>query len=270
IDIDRPIILFPCRIHPQKRPFLMIEIARTMIDQGSNAAFVVVGDGPQLGELMDASAQLGLSNTIYFAGRQEDMRPFYIDAAITLICSLKEGLALTAYESLAMGTPVITSDVGGQAELIDDSVGAVIPLLQKEADSLDCRKFMPDELNLYTNAIFKLLNKGNEEYYQTICKNCRKRILEGFSTDLMIQKLEYEFKALCSKYPSTIQSFSENLKIAQELTTLYTEYELLEAYAKNVSQPMDTKTELIRIANSKWGNRIIKIAFKLKLNKLFH
>ena len=270
IDIDRPIILFPCRIHPQKRPFLMIEIARTMIDQGSNAAFVVVGDGPQLGELMDASAQLGLSNTIYFAGRQEDMRPFYIDAAITLICSLKEGLALTAYESLAMGTPVITSDVGGQAELIDDSVGTVIPLLQKEADSLDCRKFMPDELNLYTNAIFKLLNKGNEEYYQTICKNCRKRILEGFSTDLMIQKLEYEFKALCSKYPSTIQSFSENLKIAQELTTLYTEYELLEAYAKNVSQPMDTKTELIRIANSKWGNRIIKIAFKLKLNKLFH
>ena len=140
----------------------MMEIARTMIDQGSNAAFVVVGDGPQLGELMDASAQLGLSNTIYFAGRQEDMRPFYIDAAITLICSLKEGLALTAYESLAMGTPVITSDVGGQAELIDDSVGAVIPLLQKEADSLDCRKFMPEELNLYANAISKLLNKGNE------------------------------------------------------------------------------------------------------------
>ncbi|WP_303620529.1 glycosyltransferase [Hungatella hathewayi] len=270
IDTKRPIVLFPCRIHPQKRPFLMLEIAREITEQGSDAAFVVVGDGPQLGELKNAVTQLGLSNTVYFAGRQEDMRPFYSDAAITLICSLKEGLALTAYESLAMGTPVITSNVGGQAELIDDSVGVVIPLLQEEAEALDCRKFMPEELNLYTTAITKLLNKNNETYYQSICKNCRTRILARFSTDLMIRKLEYEFKMLCNKSTLSVQSTPENFKIAQELATLYTEYELLETYAKNVSQPLDTKNELIRIANSKWGNRIIKIAFKLKLNKLFH
>ncbi|MFQ9127410.1 MAG: glycosyltransferase [Butyricicoccaceae bacterium] len=48
---DRPIILFPCRIHPQKRPFLMVEIAKQIKQSIPNIAFVVVGDGPQFEEL---------------------------------------------------------------------------------------------------------------------------------------------------------------------------------------------------------------------------
>lgn len=99
-----------------------------------------------------------LQNTVIFAGRQQDMRPFYEDASLTLICSLKEGLALTAYESLAMGTPVITSDVGGQAELINETVGRVIPLHQQEDSDLDNRDFNDTEILLYENAIIELLS----------------------------------------------------------------------------------------------------------------
>ena len=127
---DRPIILFPCRIHPQKRPFLMVEIAKQIKQSIPNIAFVVVGDGPQFEELKIAIERENLTETVYLAGRQKDMRPYYKDSALTLICSLKEGLALTAYESLSMSKPVVTSDVGGQAELIDDTVGRVLPLLQ--------------------------------------------------------------------------------------------------------------------------------------------
>ena len=268
LDQSRPIVLFPCRIHPQKRPFLMVRIAEELKKRGNSAAFVVVGDGPQLGELKDTVTQLGLEKTIYFAGRQNDLRPFYIDAAVTLICSLKEGLALTAYESLAMETPVITSDVGGQSELINDSVGAVIPLLQEENNSLDNRDFVEEEVAAYVNILANLLSIKNQNHYSTLCNNCRNRILESFSTDIMIQTIEEEFELLINGPKKSVLFDQFDTKLLQELATLYTEYELLEKYAKDVTQPLDTKNELIRIANSKWGQRLIRLAFKLKLNKL--
>ncbi|MFQ9127409.1 MAG: hypothetical protein ACLR4Z_12255 [Butyricicoccaceae bacterium] len=52
-----------------------------------------------------------------------------------------------------MGKPVVTSDVGGQAELIDDTVGRVLPLLQSEADELDSRTFSQEEVRMYVKAI---------------------------------------------------------------------------------------------------------------------
>ena len=50
----------------------------------------------------------------------------YTLSDMTLNCSSLEGLALTSYESLAMGVPVVSTDVGGQTELIDDTVGAIV------------------------------------------------------------------------------------------------------------------------------------------------
>lgn len=185
---DRPMILFPCRVHPQKRPFLMLEIAKEVKKKLPDIAFAVVGDGPQLEEMKSTAKQNGLSDTVYFAGRQSEMRPWYKDAALTLICSLKEGLALTAYESLAMSTPVVTSDVGGQAELINETVGRVVPLLQSEEGDLDKREFSQEEISLYVGAIIDLLK--DKESYTKVCAACRKRIEEGFSTQIMIQKLE--------------------------------------------------------------------------------
>ena len=191
---DRPIVLFPCRIHPQKRPFLMLEIAKEAKKRIPAIAFVVVGDGPQLGELKVAVEREKLQDTVYLAGRQSDMRPYYKDAALTLICSLKEGLALTAYESLSMGKPVVTSDVGGQAELIDETVGRVLPLLQSEAEELDSRDFTEEEVGQYVNAIVDVLS--DEAAYTKMCAACREKIETGFSSQLMIQKLESIFEEL--------------------------------------------------------------------------
>ena len=167
-----------------------------------------------------------------------------------------------------METPVITSDVGGQSELINDSVGAVIPLLQEENNSLDNRDFVEEEVAAYVNILANLLSIKNQNHYSTLCNNCRNRILESFSTDIMIQTIEEEFELLINGPKKSVLFDQCDTKLLQELATLYTEYELLEKYAKDVTQPLDTKNELIRIANSKWGQRLIRLAFKLKLNKL--
>ena len=272
IAVNRPIVLFPCRIHPQKRPFLMLEIAKEVKKQLPNIAFVVVGDGPQFEELKITIEREGLQETVYLAGRQKDMRPYYKDAALTLICSLKEGLALTAYESLSMSTPVITSDVGGQAELIDSTVGKVLPLLQSESEELDSREFSQEEVRQYVGAITDIL--GDRAAYEKMCVACRKKIEDGFSSQIMIQKLEKIFKELVhdqkivEERKAVSKELQKYLRVCGELPTLMSEINAYEFMYKNAYAP-DMKNELMRIANSKWGRRAIKLAFKLKLNKLF-
>ncbi|MFC4805313.1 hypothetical protein, partial [Filifactor villosus] len=56
--------------------------------------------------------------------------------------------------------------------------------------------------------------------------------------------------------------------IAEDYLTLYTEFEAMENSFR-YGFVSNEKNELMRIANSKWGRRIIKLAFKLKLNKFF-
>ena len=265
----RPMVLFPCRIHPQKRPFLMLEIAKKVRNEIPDIAFAVVGDGPQLEELKAAIERNKLQETIFLAGRQSDMLPWYKDCVLTLICSLKEGLSLTAYESLSMGKPVITSDVGGQKELIDETVGRVIPLMQDEENSLDARKFDQQEIELYVDAIKEIL--ADDARYREMCLVCRDRIVQHFSSQSMIGKLEQIFTQLTKSGYKEREQVSKDLQkyphLIEEPGILYGEVEAFEAMF--MSEESLNKSELVRLANTKWGRRAIKLMFKLNINKLF-
>lgn len=197
ISSKRPVILFPCRISPQKRPFMLLDIAEKVNDKYPDAAFVVVGDGEQLEELKGKICSRKLNDVIYCIGRSDQMPSCYRDAKITLICSLKEGLALTAYESCAMGVPVISSDVGGQKDLIDDTVGALIPIMQEEGEDYDNRKFAEEEVVKFADAVLELLN--DKQRYEACSKNCRKKVEETFSTKKMIETFEKETEELLAQ-----------------------------------------------------------------------
>lgn len=183
------IVLFPCRLHAQKRPYLMVEIAKEVVRKNKNIKFLIAGDGGELEGIKKKAEEYRLTHNIIFAGLQENMLPFYKDSDLTLICSIREGLSLTAYESCAMMTPVVTADVGGQKELIDSSVGRVIPMLQKEED-INILSYSPEEVNQYVEAILELLSPDNEKTYQRMCLACREKIEKSFGLDTMIRKME--------------------------------------------------------------------------------
>ena len=175
---DQRIVLYPCRVDFEKQPFLMLEIAsRVKAERGDAFIFVVVGDGPLLSELKKRTAERGLEEVVRFAGRRSDMPSLYRDSALTLICSLTEGLSLTAYESLSMGTPCVSSDVGGQKELVDDATGRIVKGIQ--------------DVEEYVLAILDLT--ADADAYADLQENCRKRILEGFSIHRMIDYFNEEF-----------------------------------------------------------------------------
>lgn len=183
------IVLFPCRLHSQKRPYLMLEIAKKVIKERKDIYFLVVGDGPEYATMKQQVETYKIGNRVLFAGARDNIQCFYRDSDVTLICSIKEGLSLTAYESCAMMTPVISADVGGQSDLIDHTVGKLIPCLQKEEDILQI-SYSEEEVSLYVNAILGLLALEYAEEYQKISIFCRERIMAYFGLDSMIKNME--------------------------------------------------------------------------------
>lgn len=266
IKDDCKVILFPCRIHPQKRPFMMLEIAKDVIRQKENVCFFVAGDGPQLQELKDQIRRQNLSKWFICSGEISQMEKVYRDSDVTLICSLKEGLSLTAYESCAMETPVISADVGGQGELIDDTVGRLIPLGQAETD-IDSRDYSREEIQAYSRAILEILQ--DQEQYAAMCRNCREKIISRFSDDVMIRRLEQILRdtvAQVQLQPRQTPLPDSMIGLAKNYLETYLEFE--EAVNPQ-NRGEDVTLELKRIANSRLGKLLIKLVLKLKLNKLF-
>ena len=263
---SKKLILFPCRIDPQKRPLLMVEIVKEIKKRIHNIVVLVAGSGPEKDVLVRVIKENKLENNIILVGLQKDLRPFYQDCDLTLICSLKEGLALTAYESMAMGTPVVSSDVGGQRDLIDDSVGYLIHTDQSEKE-LNTHSYSLSEIKEYANKICFLLE--NEELYKRKRDNCRVRIKRTFNQ----KQLLFDFTNRLSDFIEDISYVpSDSLQkyafyIADTLT-VYNEVEnYINSYNYNVNQSQ--KQELMRIVNSAWGKKVIQLILKLRINKLF-
>ena len=119
---------------------------------------------------------------------QSNVKPFYKVADLSVICSLVEGLTITTYESLSMGTPVVTADVGGQKELVDDTCGRVVRNIQTAKNGMYNRNYSEEEIERYVNAIEEVFS-DNE-----IKNNCREKILNGFTVNNMVKTFEKEFE----------------------------------------------------------------------------
>ncbi len=142
------IISYICRISAQKRPYLMVNIIKRLKEKRDDFLFVIAGDGPMLQEIKNKVKSLNLEDVVCFLGNITNTEDIYAISDLTLNCSIKEGVALTSYESLSMGVPVISADVGGQKELINESVGVIVPCMQDETQ-INNYNYSDEEINNY-------------------------------------------------------------------------------------------------------------------------
>jgi glycosyltransferase involved in cell wall biosynthesis len=86
----------------------------------------IVGSGPLEPDLKLRVRNRGLENRVTFHGFRSDVFNFIAHADALLMPSKHEGLPYTVLESLALGTPVICSKVGGLAEVLTDGENALL------------------------------------------------------------------------------------------------------------------------------------------------
>lgn len=257
---NKKVILFICRIVELKRPIFILKVLKKILEKDKNFVLLVVGDGEQLHEMKVFTKNMGLSKNVIFCGMQSETDKFYKISNISVICSLTEGLAITSYESLAMGVPVVSSDVGGQSELIDDSCGKIIKTYQDVTKDLFNRNYDEKEIKEYANAILNIVNSNK---YNKTRNNCIDKIISNFSVKKMVETLDSSFSQLIEKGTQVDKSILNNNELFKQYIVLYN---ALDTRKYHIPIGGKTTKELIdKYANLRerlWSHASYRIMFK--------
>jgi L-malate glycosyltransferase len=80
------------------------------------------GSGPDAAYLEDLSKYYGISDRIQLAGQVSDIRSIWAENHLLVLPSRGEGTPLSLIEAMLCGRPAVVTDVGGNAEWIEESV----------------------------------------------------------------------------------------------------------------------------------------------------
>lgn len=208
---NKKVILFISRIVHYKRPLFAVKLMKEIIKERKDIRLIMVGDGPALGDIKQKVKEEKLEEYIDFYGMQDDVRKFYKIADVTLVCSLREGLTLTTYESLSMGVPVVSSDIGGQKELIGENCGYLIRPYQLPEEQFDFDYSM-EEIEEYKETIYKILDNPENINYNEICRN---KVVKNFSIKKMIDDIDKCITKLIKTGSTIDKNTCNNIEFAE-------------------------------------------------------
>jgi len=133
IKDDNHIVGIVANIRPIKRIDSLIRAFHKVIKKFPDTILVIVGDGDPA-DLMQLAKDLGIEQSVYFLGKQKNVTAIIRDFDVGVLCSESEGLSNVIIEYMQSGIPVITTDIGGNPELIRDGItGCLVPVNDTEA-----------------------------------------------------------------------------------------------------------------------------------------
>lgn len=141
----RVLVVSVARLAHQKGIDVMIEAARLVADRDPGVRFVIVGDGPLREDVHKLSHARGVDRILSFAGDSSSVGDFLAASDIFLLTSRWEALPVTIVEAFRARLPVIATDCGGVAEIVDATVGAVTPIEDPQATAGAVLKLAGDE-----------------------------------------------------------------------------------------------------------------------------
>lgn len=127
IPESRQIIAVVGRLVPIKNHRLFIEAAALALQKNQNLHFAIVGGGELQAEIEADIAARGLTDFFTLTGWQSDLADLYPDFDLVTITSDNEGTPVSLLEALAAGIPVVSTRVGGVADLLAGHDNWMVP-----------------------------------------------------------------------------------------------------------------------------------------------
>ena len=124
-----PFLLTVSRMAGEKNVgFLLESLARVKALYGKPFRMLMVGDGPDREALRRRSEELGLGDTVVFAGAvpNQEIAPYFKAADGFLFASKTETQGIVVLEAFAGATPVIAVRASGVEDLVDDGVNGIL------------------------------------------------------------------------------------------------------------------------------------------------
>ena len=125
IDERTVVIGNVARLVPFKGHRFLLDAAARIAQENNGVLFLIAGDGELEGDLKAQAASLGLGDRVRFIGFRDDLREIYPAFDIYCHSSLElasEMFPIAVLRALACALPVVSTNVGGIAAMIDEGV----------------------------------------------------------------------------------------------------------------------------------------------------
>jgi glycosyltransferase involved in cell wall biosynthesis len=118
--IDR--IFCAARLSPEKGHTFSVKALKLLREKGLSLELRLAGDGPSKLRLRNLALELGILDYIHFLGSlsEEEIIRELEASDLFLLSSYVEGIPVSAMEAMAIGVPVIATNVAGTSELVED------------------------------------------------------------------------------------------------------------------------------------------------------
>jgi glycosyltransferase involved in cell wall biosynthesis len=131
---DNPTVGIVGRLQPWKGQEVLLRAAARLAEARVDLRFMVVGgailgwEGSYPDDLRRLAADLGISDRVHFAGHQADVHPWYDALDVVVHASFGEPFGLVLVEAMALGKPLVATNLGGPREIVEDGTsGLLVP-----------------------------------------------------------------------------------------------------------------------------------------------
>ena len=179
-----PVLIAVGRLKAPK-DFLTLVRGLALLRPGS-AKTLIVGDGPDRADVEAEIRRLGIGNEVELLGERRDVPELLADADVFVLSSSSEGMPVSVLEAMAVGLPVVGSQVGGVPELVVDGVNG---LLVRPGDPSELARAL-DRL-LFDAELRRRLGEAGRERAQGrfTLDSFRRAHVELYSRELAMRKL---------------------------------------------------------------------------------
>lgn len=119
-------IISVARLYPQKNQKMMIEAFAQIADEFPDWQLVIFGEGPLRCSLELLVKSLQLERRVLLPGRTEHVVEELRKSKIFCLSSDYEGMSNSMIEAICVGLPIVTTNVSGVKELVDDNINGFV------------------------------------------------------------------------------------------------------------------------------------------------
>ncbi len=184
--IARKVIGTVGSLYPIKNHKLFLDVAKIVIESyvDKSIKFLIIGKGPLRKDLFEYAQKLRIADSVVFAGERKDIPELLKNIDVFVMTSLHEGMSNAIMEAMIAGLPVVTTDVGGNSELV----------IEKKTGFM----FPPNDASGLADKVTWLLN--NESEAMQMGEIGKQRMLKEFGVERMIKETETTYLKLFKKY----------------------------------------------------------------------
>lgn len=172
----KPILSSPCfvaagRLTKSKGCLTLLSVHQKLIENGFHHYIYILGDGPEKQNLIQKIKKLSVENTFILLGNQNNPYPYFKESNYFIHPSHRESYPMVILENLLLNKPIISTNVGGIPEMIDDGIDGVLVNYNEEEIFQAMKKFLtnPEFVEKIKQGTYRADQKFDEQkIYQQV------------------------------------------------------------------------------------------------------